>query len=139
MIKTGIIKRNRHRSNRQHRPTQNGHMDQGYTHDSDHHEERLDYRPARNRVVLQQNIDKYLNLAREAMNSSDRVQAENFLQHADHFNRLLNEQKEIKQQSDQKRMQHINNSQTSAQNAQQAQEDNTSEDNNEKVETEETE
>lgn len=55
-------------------------------------EERLDFRPPRNRVSLQQNIDRYLNQAREAMSSGDRVLAENYLQHADHFTRLLNEQ-----------------------------------------------
>ncbi|MBM3617549.1 MAG: DUF4167 domain-containing protein [Alphaproteobacteria bacterium] len=33
--------------------------------------------------------DKYLNLAREAMSQGDRIEAENFLQHADHYYRVL--------------------------------------------------
>ncbi|CAO5679220.1 MAG: hypothetical protein HEEMFOPI_01244 [Holosporales bacterium] len=105
-MKNGIIKRNRHRVNRQNRSNQNNntHVDGPFSSENDH-EERLDYRPARNRIVLQQNIDKYLNLARDSASSGDRVQAENYLQHADHFNRLLNEQKEIKQQFDQKKQQ----------------------------------
>lgn len=35
------------------------------------------------------NRDKYLNLARDAMSSGDRVEAENFLQHAEHYYRVL--------------------------------------------------
>lgn len=106
-MKTGMIKRNRHRPNNRLRSSGPNSLDRNFEKDIDH-DERLDYRPSRNRVVLQQNIDKYLNLAREAISTGDRVQAENYLQHADHFNRLLNEQKEIKQQFDQKRMQAMN-------------------------------
>lgn len=36
--------------------------------------------------------EKYLNLAREAMASGDRVLAENYLQHADHYTRVLAEE-----------------------------------------------
>lgn len=35
------------------------------------------------------NRDKYLNLARDAMAAGDRVEAENYLQHADHYFRVL--------------------------------------------------
>ena len=68
-------------------------------------EQRLDYRPARNRTVLQQNVDKFLNQAREALSSGDRTLSENYLQHADHFNRLLNEQKDLQKQNDIQRAQ----------------------------------
>ena len=37
-------------------------------------------------------IDKYNNLAREALSSGDKILSENYLQHADHFTRILNEQ-----------------------------------------------
>lgn len=101
-----VIKRPRYKSNnRSHRPHQSNDgvaMADG----NFEHEERLDYRPPRNRTVLQQHIDKYLNQAREAISSGDRVAAENFLQHADHFNRLLNEQKESRQHHEQKRQPH---------------------------------
>ena len=37
-----------------------------------------------------QNIaDKYLTLARDAHSSGDRVMAENYLQHAEHYNRII--------------------------------------------------
>lgn len=41
------------------------------------------------RGTPQQIIDKYLSLARDAQTSGDRVTAENFLQHAEHYQRIL--------------------------------------------------
>tara|TARA_B100000886_G_scaffold269136_1_gene193216 strand:+ start:2824 stop:3222 length:399 start_codon:yes stop_codon:yes gene_type:complete len=35
-------------------------------------------------------VDKYNNLAREALSSGDKILSENYLQHADHFSRILN-------------------------------------------------
>ncbi len=43
------------------------------------------------RGTPQQIIDKYLLLARDAQLSNDRVAAENFLQHAEHYTRMLSE------------------------------------------------
>ncbi len=43
------------------------------------------------RGTPQQIIDKYLTLARDAQLSNDRVAAENFLQHAEHYARMLSE------------------------------------------------
>ena len=40
-------------------------------------------------------IDKYNNLAREALSTGDKILSENYLQHADHFSRVL-ELQEIK-------------------------------------------
>ena len=44
-------------------------------------------------------IDKYNNLAREALSSGDKILSENYLQHADHFSRVLNIQ-QINKNSD---------------------------------------
>ena len=41
------------------------------------------------RGTPQQIIDKYVSLARDAQTSGDRVTAENFLQHAEHYQRIL--------------------------------------------------
>lgn len=41
------------------------------------------------RGTPQQIIDKYVSLARDSQTSGDRVAAENFLQHAEHYQRLL--------------------------------------------------
>ncbi|MDH3262407.1 MAG: DUF4167 domain-containing protein [Paracoccaceae bacterium] len=54
------------------------------------------------RGTPQQIIDKYLTLARDAQLSNDRVAAENFQQHAEHYARLLGEaQREIEAQRQQ--------------------------------------
>ena len=45
-------------------------------------------------------IDKYNNLAREALSSGDKILSENYLQHADHFSRILNLQEINKNQND---------------------------------------
>ena len=37
-------------------------------------------------------IEKYSNLAREALSSGDKILSENYLQHADHFSRILSMQ-----------------------------------------------
>ena len=44
-------------------------------------------------------IDKYNNLAREALSSGDKILSENYLQHADHFSRILSMQELNKSQN----------------------------------------
>ncbi|MBW8310089.1 MAG: DUF4167 domain-containing protein [Candidatus Paracaedibacteraceae bacterium] len=44
--------------------------------------------------VASQNYERYMSQAKEAMGSGDRVQAEYYYQHADHFLRILNEYRE---------------------------------------------
>ena len=41
------------------------------------------------RGSAQQIAEKYLTLARDAQSSGDRVMAENYLQHAEHYNRII--------------------------------------------------
>src|SRR5690606_23497194 len=41
------------------------------------------------RGSAQQIAEKYAALARDAMSSGDRVMAENYLQHAEHYNRII--------------------------------------------------
>ncbi len=50
--------------------------------------------PGRNNHNASKLIDKYNNLAREALSGGDKILSENYFQHADHFTRILNE-KEI--------------------------------------------
>ena len=45
-------------------------------------------------------IEKYNNLAREASSSGDKILSENYLQHADHFSRILSLQETIKMSND---------------------------------------
>ena len=45
--------------------------------------------PGRNNQNAAKLIDKYNNLAREALSTGDKILSENYLQHADHFSRIL--------------------------------------------------
>ena len=56
--------------------------------------------PGRNNQNAAKLVDKYNNLAREALSSGDKILSENYLQHADHFSRILNLQEINKNQSD---------------------------------------
>ena len=48
--------------------------------------------PGRNNHNAPKLIEKYNNLAREALSNGDKILSENYFQHADHFTRVLNEQ-----------------------------------------------
>tara|TARA_B100001287_G_C22348725_1_gene374155 strand:- start:130 stop:543 length:414 start_codon:yes stop_codon:yes gene_type:complete len=54
--------------------------------------------PGRNNHNASKLIEKYNNLAREALSGGDKILSENYFQHADHFTRILNEQ-EIRKKS----------------------------------------
>ena len=48
--------------------------------------------PGRNNHNASKLIEKYNNLAREALSNGDKILSENYFQHADHFTRILSEQ-----------------------------------------------
>ena len=52
--------------------------------------------PGRNNHNASKLIEKYNDLAREASSNGDKILSENYLQHADHFTRILNEQENIR-------------------------------------------
>ena len=52
--------------------------------------------PGRNNHNAPKLIEKYNDLAREASSNGDKILSENYLQHADHFTRILNEQDSIR-------------------------------------------
>ena len=52
--------------------------------------------PGRNNHNASKLIEKYNNLAREALSSGDKILSENYFQHADHFTRILNEKESFK-------------------------------------------
>tara|TARA_Y100000768_G_scaffold239612_1_gene181458 strand:+ start:1561 stop:1965 length:405 start_codon:yes stop_codon:yes gene_type:complete len=52
--------------------------------------------PGRNNHNAPKLIEKYNNLAREALSIGDKIMSENYFQHADHFSRILSEQENIK-------------------------------------------
>ena len=52
--------------------------------------------PGRNNHNASKLIEKYNNLAREALSNGDKILSENYFQHADHFTRILEEQESFK-------------------------------------------
>ncbi len=52
--------------------------------------------PGRNNHNASKLIEKYNNLAREALSSGDKILSENYFQHADHFTRVLNDQENFR-------------------------------------------
>ena len=54
--------------------------------------------PGRNNHNAAKLIDKYNDLAREASSNGDKILSENYLQHADHFTRVLNEKENFKRE-----------------------------------------
>ncbi len=52
--------------------------------------------PGRNNHNAPKLIEKYNNLAREALSNGDKILSENYFQYADHFTRILSEQEAIR-------------------------------------------
>ena len=52
--------------------------------------------PGRNNHNASKLIEKYNNLAREALSTGDKILSENYFQHADHFTRILSEQENFR-------------------------------------------
>ena len=54
--------------------------------------------PGRNNHNAPKLIEKYNNLAREALSTGDKILSENYFQHADHFTRILREKENLKKE-----------------------------------------
>ena len=76
----------------------NGHKNQNEFNNNSEFRHR---NPGRNNQNAGKLIDKYNNLAREALSSGDKILSENYLQHADHFSRVLSLQ-ELSKSSEEK-------------------------------------
>ena len=55
--------------------------------------------PGRNNQNAAKLIEKYNELAREALSNGDKILSENYLQHADHFSRIIIYQESLKVQN----------------------------------------
>ena len=54
--------------------------------------------PGRNNHNAPKLIEKYNDLAREALSNGDKILSENYLQHADHFTRILREKESFRRE-----------------------------------------
>ena len=98
---------NNFRNNRKNRFKANGDRNfrkrsiNGHKNSNDFNPTTSDFRhrnPGRNNQNAAKLVDKYSNLAREALSTGDKILSENYLQHADHFSRILNAQEMNKNQ-----------------------------------------
>ena len=79
--------------------------------------------PGKNNHNASKLIEKYNDLAREALSKGDKILSENYFQHADHFLRILND-KEIKKNSSDFEKKDNNNIEESSENLHQQNENN---------------
>ena len=89
-------RRNRFRSNSDRnfkKRNGNGHK---LTGDFNNNSEFKRKNPGRNNQNAAKLIEKYNDLAREALSNGDKILSENYLQHSDHFARILNSQEAAK-------------------------------------------
>ena len=85
----------------------NGHKSNG---DFNSNSEFKRKNPGKNNQNAAKLVFKYKDLAREALSNGDKILSENYLQHADHFTRVLNEKENIKRErfSDNKSQENTN-------------------------------
>ena len=81
------------RSNNNRRPPFRGNNEGSKFSNNDSFQRKIPNRNNHNALKL---IEKYNEMAREALANEDRVLSENYFQHADHFTRIQNEQESIR-------------------------------------------
>jgi hypothetical protein len=81
------------RTNNNRRPPFRGNNEGSKFSNNDNFQRKIPGRNNHNAVKL---IEKYDEMAREALANEDRVLSENYFQHADHFTRVQNEQESIR-------------------------------------------
>ena len=88
-------RRNRYRKNGSNNIHQkeNGHRVIGDFSNNSNFRQRNQWKNNQNASKL---IEKYTNLAREALSTGDKILSENYFQHADHFARILVDQQKLK-------------------------------------------
>ena len=72
--------------------------------------------PGRNNHNAPKLIEKYNDLAREALSNGDKILSENYLQHADHFTRVINEREFFRRENSEEQKS-LDNEQVSKQSA----------------------
>ena len=82
----------RHTNGRGHASHSNGH---GRTNSFSNGQARNNFRPTQSAEKL---LEKYNSLAKEAMSLGDKTLCENYLQHADHFMRVIEDKSKNKEQ-----------------------------------------
>ena len=88
-------RRNRYRSNGDrsfHRNGSDQKLNSNFSNDSNF----IRRSPGRNNQNASKLVEKYTSLAKEAISNGDKILSENYLQHAEHFIRILDDQEKMK-------------------------------------------
>ncbi len=96
-MRNGKIRRFRPRSHNKHGSRRQGHQSKSNgIHQINNHRNNFRGNTTKNPQNLERLIEKYRNLAKEALSSGDEILKQNYLQHSDHFSRVLSEVNENK-------------------------------------------
>jgi hypothetical protein len=97
-MRNGKIRRFRPRSNRHYsrRPNVGIKSDNGVYQFSNQRNNFSKNSTSKNPYNLEKIIEKYKNLAKEALSGGDKILHESYLQHSDHFSRILSEVNALK-------------------------------------------
>tara|TARA_B100002052_G_scaffold229358_1_gene211960 strand:- start:464 stop:811 length:348 start_codon:yes stop_codon:yes gene_type:complete len=90
-MRNGKIRRFRPRSKHHSRRSNVGIQNNGIKHINGHSNHFQRGNISKNPHNLEKIIEKYKNLAKESLSSGDKILYENYLQHSDHFSRILSE------------------------------------------------
>ena len=88
-------RRNRYRNNGDRSFNKNG-SDQKLNSDFSNNSNFIRRNPGRNNQNASTLVEKYTSLAKEAISNGDKILSENYLQHAEHFIRILGDQEKMK-------------------------------------------
>ena len=95
-FKSNHHRRNRFRSNGVRNYKKRNGESQNFNSDYSHNVSFQRKFPGRNNNNASKLVDKYNELAREALSKGDKILSENYFQHADHFARILSEKENYK-------------------------------------------
>tara|TARA_B100000945_G_C20010044_1_gene425043 strand:- start:1 stop:378 length:378 start_codon:yes stop_codon:yes gene_type:complete len=96
-MRNGKIRRFRPRMHNKHSSRRSGHSNKSNgVHQINSQRSNFRNHVPKNPQNLERLVEKYKNLAKEALSSGDEVLNQNYLQHSDHFSRILSEVNEAR-------------------------------------------
>ena len=96
-MRNGKIRRFRPRTHNKHGSRRSGHPNKtNGIHQINSHRNNFRNGTSKNPQNLERLVEKYKNLAKEALSTGDEILNQSYLQHSDHFSRILSEVNESK-------------------------------------------
>jgi len=110
-MRNGKIRRFRPRTNNRHHSRRSGHSNKQTNGIHQINSQRNNFRNGtpKNPQNLERLVEKYKSLAKEALSSGDEILNQNYLQHSDHFSRILAEVNESRSKNNNNESNHKEN------------------------------